>query len=327
MLVVGVGVALLLLRLVDEREAFQQLASAHTGFVVLAVLAESLRYLAVALYTQKLVHFLGSHIPLWPMVELMFAGGSANRIVSAGGAAGIYVRYRLFDRYGLSLGSLAVVLILQNLMTGAILFLTLCLGLLYLLGRHLLGPAQLLVAGAMLALMVAIFATAIFLYRRPARLARVLDRLARFVDVPVSRVARRSIYNSASLLQSIDRFYEAVEVARRNPLETAQALVYGVLTLFSDIASLYFVFYALGFPIRLDVLIVGYVITNYIISILLMPEGIGITELSLSAVYAGLGVPPSTVVVATLLFRLIAFWLPIGTGLLAMWDLHRKSLL
>ena len=311
----------------DEREAFQQLASAHTGFVVLAVLAESLRYLAVALYTQKLVHFLGSHIPLWPMVELMFAGGSANRIVSAGGAAGIYVRYRFFDRYGLSLGSLAVVLILQNLMTGAILFLTLCLGLLYLLNRHLLGLTQLLVAGAMLALMVAIFATAIFLYRRPARLARVLDRLARFVDVPVSRVARRSIYNSASLLQSIDRFYEAIEVARRSPLETAKALVYGVLTLFSDIACLYFVFYALGFPIRLDVLIVGYVITNYIISILLMPEGIGVTELSLSAVYAGLGVPPSTVVVATLLFRLIAFWLPIGTGLLAMWDLHRKSLL
>lgn len=327
MLVVGVGVALLLLRLVDEREAFEQLASAHTGFVVLAVLAESLRYLAVALYTQKLVHFLGSHIPLWPMVELMFAGGSANRIVSAGGAAGIYVRYRFFDRYGLSLGSLAVVLILQNLMTGAILFLTLCLGLLYLLNRHLLALTQLLVAGAMLALMVAIFATAIFLYRRPAQLARVLDRLARFVDVPVSKVARRSIYDPPSLLQSIDRFYEAVEVARRNPLETAKALVYGVLTLFSDIASLYFVFYALGFPIRLDVLIVGYVITNYIISILLMPEGIGITELSLSAVYAGLGVPPSTVVVATLLFRLIAFWLPIGTGLLAMWDLHRKSLL
>ena len=326
MLVVGVGVALLLLRLVDERQAFRQLASAHTGFIALAVIAESLRYLAVALYTQKLVHFLRIHIPLWPMVELMFAGGSANRIVSTGGAAGIYVRYRFFDNYGLSLGSLAVVLILQNLMTGAILFVTFCLGLLYLLNRRLLGPAQLLVAGAMFFAMLSIFGVAVALYRRPALLRRAMDRLARIVDLPVSKVARKSSYNPAALLQSIDRFYEAVAVARRNPLETAKAMAYGILTLFSDIACLYFVFFALGFPIRPDVLIVGYVITNYIVSILLMPEGIGITELSLTAVYASLGVPSSTVVAATLLFRLIAFWLPIGTGLLAMWDLHRKSL-
>jgi uncharacterized protein (TIRG00374 family) len=99
------------------------------------------------------------------------------------------------------------------------------------------------------------------------------------------------------------------------------------MTLFSDIVCLFFVFHALGFPIKLDVLVVGYVITNYIISLLLMPEGIGVTEVSLTAVYASMGVPGSIVVVATLLFRFIAFWLPIGVGLLAMWDLRRKSLL
>ncbi len=327
LLVIGLGVALLLTRLVGEREALNLLASTQTGFVMLAIVAQSFRYLAVALYTQKLLHFLGHHITLWPLVELMFAGGSANRIVSAGGAAGIYFRYRFFDKYGLSLGSLAVVLLLQNLMTGVILFVTLCLGLVYLLHRDLLGATQLLAAGAMLGLMSGIFLAAILLYRQPARLRQILDRLARMVDLPISKIAGRSSYNPAGLLRSIDRFYQAVEVARRKPVETGQALMYGVLTLFSDIACLYFVFYALGFPIALDVLLVGYVLTNYIISILLMPEGIGVTELSLTAVYASLGVPPSTVVVATLLFRFIAFWLPIGTGLLAMWDLRRKSLL
>ena len=327
MLVIGIGVALLLMRLVGEREAVALLASAQAHFVFLAIVAQSLRYLAVALYTQKLLHFLGHHIPLWPFVELMFAGGSANRIVSAGGAAGIYVRYRFFDKYGLSLGSLAVVLILQNLMTGIILLVTFCLGLLYLLNRHLLGSMQLLVAGAMLGVMLSIFVTAVMLYRRPAQLRRVLDRLARIADLPISKIARKSTYDPAGLLQSVEHFYGAVEVARRNPWETGKALVYGVLTLFSDIASLYFVFYALGFAIKLDVLIVGYVLTNYISSILLMPEGIGVTELSLTAVYASLGVPSGTVVVATLLFRFIAFWLPIGTGLLATWDLRRRSLL
>jgi uncharacterized protein (TIRG00374 family) len=326
-LVVGVGVALLLLRLVGEREALGLLASAQSRYVVLAVVAEGLRYLAVALYTQKLLHFLGRHIGLWPFVELMFAGGSANRIVSAGGAAGIYVRYRFFDKHGLPLGSLAVVLILQNLMTGAILFTSLCVGLIYLLNRQLIGVTQVALAVAMLTLMVGLFLVSVVLYRRPLLLRRTLDRIARIFDAPFTRIARRSIYSPLGLSQSVDNFYAAVTMARRKPLETGKALVYGLLTLFSDIASLYFVFYALRFPIRLDVLIVGYVITNYIISILLMPEGIGVTEASLTAVYVSLGIPSGTVVVATLLFRFIAFWLPIGVGLLAMWNLRRESLL
>jgi uncharacterized protein (TIRG00374 family) len=326
-LAVGIGVALLLVRLVGEREAVTLLGSAQTGFVALAIVAESLRYVAVALYTQKLLHFLGHHIPLWPFVELMFAGGSANRIVSAGGAAGIYVRYRFFDRHGLSLGSLAVVLILQNLMTGAILFTTLCLGLLYLLTRQFLGLEQVVVAGAMIALMLALFLASVALYRRPAQLRRVLDRVARLADAPISKVTARSIYNPEGLGESIDNFYKAVRVARSKPLETGKALLYALLTLFSDIASLYFVFYALGFPVRLDVLVVGYVITNYVISLLLMPEGIGVTEVSLATIYTSLGIPSATVVVATLLFRFIAFWLPIAAGLIAMWHLRRKALL
>lgn len=327
MLVFGAGVALLLLRLVGERDALDLLASAQTRFIVLAIIAEALRYLAVALYTQKLLHFLGHHIGLWRWVELMFAGGSANRIVSAGGAAGIYIRYRFFDKHGLPLGKLVVVLVLQNLMTGVILFTSLCLGLLYLLNHRLIGTSQVVLAAAMLALMVGLFLVAIVLYRRPALLRRVLDRIARIFDAPFSKIARRSIYNPQGLSESVDNFYEAVDIARRKPLETGKALVYAVMTLFSDIASLYFVFHALGFPIRLDVLIVGYVITNYIISIMLMPEGIGVTEASLTAVYVSLGIPSGTVVVATLLFRFIAFWLPIGVGLLAMWHLRRESLL
>jgi uncharacterized protein (TIRG00374 family) len=327
LLIVGVGVALLLLRLAGEREAVAMLASARADFVLLAVAAEGLRYVAVALYTQKLLHFLGHHIRLWPFVELMFAGGSVNRIVSAGGAAGIYVRYRFFDRHGLSLGNLAVVLILQNLMTGVILFTSLCLALTYLLSRQLIGATQLRVAVGMLALMLGLFFSAVVLCRRPVLLRRSLDFTARLIDVPVRKIARRSIYNPTGLTESIDNFYEAIEVARRKPLETCKALAYGVLTLFSDIASLYFVFYALGFPIKLDVLIVGYVITNYIISILLMPEGIGVTEASLTAVYSSLGIPSSIAVVATLVFRFIAFWLPIGVGLVALWDLRRQELL
>lgn len=326
-LVVGIGVALLLVRLVGEREAVRVLGSAHTGFVWLAVLAESLRYVAVALYTQKLLHFLGRHIPLWPLLELMFAGGSANRIVSAGGVAGFYVRYRFFDKHGLSISSLAVVLILQNIMTGVILFTTLCLGLLYLLSHRLLGLEQFLAAATMLCLMLGLSVTSIVLYRRPAQLRRVLDRLSQAVAGPISKVIGRSLYDPEGLAKGIDSFYEGVEVARSKPLETGKALLYGLLTLFSDIASLYFVFRALGFAIGFDILVVGYVVTNYVISLLLMPEGIGITEVSLATVYASLGVPSAMVVVATLLFRFIAFWLPIGVGLVALWHLRRKVLI
>ncbi len=327
MLVVGVAVALLLIRLTGEREALVLLASAKPEFVILAIVAEGLRYLAVALYTQKLLHFLGYHIALWPFGELMFAGGAANRIVAAGGTAGIYVRYRFFDRHGLSLGTLAIVLTLQNLMTGVILLSTFLLGLLYMLSHRMMGPGQLLIAAGMVCVMLGLLGFFIVMYRHPRRLKRFLASLAKLVDAPIRRIRRRSAYNPRALLEGVNNLYHVVVVARSKPLETAKAFAYGIMTLFSDILCLYFVYHALGFAIKLDVLVVGYVITNYIISLLLMPEGIGVTELSLTAVYSSLGVPASVVVVATLLFRFIAFWLPIGVGLVAMWDLRRKSLL
>lgn len=325
--IVAVGVALLLIRLAGEREALALLGTTKTEFVVLAILAESLRYLAVALYTQKLLHFLGHHIPLWPFLELMFAGGSANRIVSAGGAAGIYVRYRFFDRHSLSLGSLAIVLTMQNVMTGAILLSTFVVGLAYMVARELLSMTEILVGVAILCLVLTLVATFLACYRRPRQLKRLLARLARLIDAPMERLAKRSFYNAREVVRTVDNLYAAVEMARHNPVETVKALCYGVMTLFSDILALYFVFHALGFPIKLGILIVGYIVTNYVVSLLLMPEGIGVTELSLSAVYGSLGVPASTVVVTTLLFRFVAFWLPIAAGLLAMWDLRRKSLL
>lgn len=327
LLVIGGGVALLLIRLAGERDTLAVLETARTDFVLLAVLAESMRYVTVGLYTQKLTQFLGHHIPLWSFVELMFAGGSANRIVSAGGAAGIYVRYRFFNKHGLSGGNLAIVLILQNLLTGIILLSTFLLGLSYLISRQLIGRTQLLVAAALISFMVALIAACVGFYLHPRQLKRGLAGVSRLIDVPVRRLSKRRVYQPKDLVRSVRNLYQAVDVARSQPLETSKAFVYGVLTLFSDILCLYFVFHALSFPMRLDVLVVGYVITNYVISILLMPEGIGVTELSLSAVYASLGVPPDVVVVATLGFRFISFWLPIGAGLLAMWDLHRQSLL
>jgi uncharacterized protein (TIRG00374 family) len=327
LLIIGVGVGLLLIRLAGEDQALAVLQGARTDFVLLAVVAEGLRYVAVALYTQKLLHFLGRHIGLWPFLELMLAGGSANRIVSAGGIAGIYVRYRFFDKHGLSFGSLAIVLMLQNLMTAAILFTTFLLGLLYLLSHRLLGVTQLLVVGAIILGALALLPACIFMYRHPRRLKHFLGGLLKLVDAPVRKLARRSIYSAREIILNTDRFYEAVGVARNKPVETAKALIYGVMNLFADVFSLYFVFQALGFAIRFDVMVVGYVITNYVISLLLMPEGIGVTELSLGAVYASLGIPSGVVVVATLLFRFISFWLPIPLGLLASWDLYRKSLL
>jgi uncharacterized protein (TIRG00374 family) len=327
LLIIGVGVGLLLIKLAGEDEALAVLRGARTDFVVLAVTAECLRYVAVALYTQKLLHFLGHHIGLWSFLELMLGGGSANRIVSAGGVAGIYIRYRFFEKHGLSFGSLAIVLILQNLMTGVILFSTFLLGLLYLLSRRLLGVTQLLVVGAIVCLILVLLSACVLLYRNPRKLKRFLASLAKLVDVPLKRFTKKGIYSPREVVRSTERFYQAIGMARKKPLETSKALLYGVINLFADVFALYFVFHALGFPIRFDVMVVGYVITNYMISLLLMPEGIGITELSLGAVYASFGIPSGVVVVATLLFRFISFWLPIPLGLLATWDLYRKSLL
>lgn len=318
---------LLLLRLAGASEGWDIFRRAKMEFILLALAAECLRYLGVALHTQIIVGFLGQRIALLPTLAAMVAGSSVNRLLSAGGIGGMYVRYRYLEKNDLSLGSVSVLFFLQNIISALVLLGTFILGLLYLLSHRGLTLQEVLASGVIVVAVLGALGYLVRLYQEREKLEKILLSLYRKVSGFFGRLFRRRFFSEAGLKTTIRRLYQSISVARNHPSEVLGAFACGALTLFADILCLYFAFSALGFEIHPGTVVVGYTVANYAGAISMLPDGIVVTEGSLALVYSSLAVPQKIAAMAILIFRLISYWLPIPLGFLALWTLRRRSLL
>ena len=318
---------LLLLRLAGVSEAWEILRGAKTGFILLALAAESLRYLGVALLTQIIVSFLGQRIELLPTLAVIFAGTSVNRLLYAGGIGEMYVRYRYLQKNDLSLGSVSVLFFLQYIISALVLLGTFVLGVLYLLTHRGLTLQEVLASGVIVVAVLGGLGYLVRLYGERDKLEKILLSLYRKVSAFFGRFFRRSFFNEAGLITAIRHLYQSIRVARNHPREVLGAFACAALTPFADILCLYLAFSALGFEIHPGTVLVGYSVGKYAGAISMLPDGIVVTEGSLALVYSNLAVPQNIAAIAILIFRLISYWLPIPLGFLALWILRRRSLL
>jgi uncharacterized protein (TIRG00374 family) len=63
--------------------------------------------------------------------------------------------------------------------------------------------------------------------------------------------------------------------------------------------------------------LLAYVVAQAFAMIPITPGGVGFVDAGLTALLALVGVPADTALIATLLYRLFSFWLPIPLGVLA----------
>lgn len=83
-----------------------------------------------------------------------------------------------------------------------------------------------------------------------------------------------------------------------------------------EVATLWTVFAAVGAPLPLPALAAGYLAASALNAAPeVTPGWIGVYEVTVAAAYTALGVPADTAVVAVLLHRLVAFWVPVGIGI------------
>jgi uncharacterized protein (TIRG00374 family) len=72
--------------------------------------------------------------------------------------------------------------------------------------------------------------------------------------------------------------------------------------------------YAIGARPRLSIVLIAYSAAAVLAIIPITPGGLGFVEAGLTATLTAAGVPVSRALLATLAYRLVAFWLPIPTG-------------
>jgi uncharacterized membrane protein YbhN (UPF0104 family) len=100
-------------------------------------------------------------------------------------------------------------------------------------------------------------------------------------------------------------------------------LLLGVAAALADAACLWLTGVALHVHLPLSSLPIAYIAGVAIMSLPVLPGGLGAVEVTLPAVFAAGGASYAAAVLVVVTWRLLSFWLPTAAGIIALTSLHR----
>jgi uncharacterized protein (TIRG00374 family) len=296
------------------KHTWNRLGSGNQWWLAVAGLMELISMVAYIALFQGICVPRGSRITYRESYQITMASLAATRLFAAGGAGGVALTAWALRRSGMPRREVAQRMIaFLVLLYGVYMFAMVVCG--FGLYFHLLPgdhPAGLTLVPAIFGLTVIVLFLAIGLV--PEDLERRLGS-ARARSRTMSRLTRRLASGPASLSAGV-RF--AIHKIRHPDW----AMIGTVGWWAFNIAVLYAAFRAFGSPPPLAVLIQAYFV-GMLANLLPLPGGIGGVDGGMIGALVAFGVSGSLALVAVLVYRFFAFWLPTLPGTIAYFQLRR----
>lgn len=285
-----------------------------------------LSYLLMALSYEGIARAAGTPIGLWSMLRITFVSNTVNYLVATGGLSGFAFRMYFFSQHGIPMGNAVTISFVQGLLTNLTLLVFLAMGFYFLLVHASLGTAALVTAAAMLGAFVLLTVLCLVLLVRPVARRRFLvrtvlvgHRLARRL-LPSHRLPRR--IHLWRVAHNVNSGLDFMLSRWRSMLVPAGWIV---LDWLATLGVLKASFWCAGRSLPFAEVAVGFAIGMLASLVSLAPGGIGILEGSMTGVFATLGVPLETAVVAVLIFRFAYYAVPFLVSLAFFRGMLRTS--
>jgi uncharacterized protein (TIRG00374 family) len=298
------------------------LATLDQGEPVWIAVAVAFNLVAFASYVALFRGVVGErvlHLEWRESYQITMAGLAATRLFSAGGAGGIVLTYWALRKAGMgrrqsACRMVAFLVVLYAVYLAALMLFGILLRANVLPGESPIGltivPAALAGAVIVIFLLIALI---------PDDLER---RLARFTEgYRFRRFARRLATGPATLASGTRTAIAFVRGPRRGGLAVLGAVGFWA----ANIAILWASFEAFGVDVPLAVLVQGFFVGMVANLFPFAPGGVGAVDAGMIGAFVLFGLPGSDVFAAVLVYRLIAFWLPIPPGIVAFIQLRRTA--
>ena len=306
-----------------DAEALYQVANrVEPLMLLLPALCTAASYAAMAASYRGIAATAGLVVGFWEMLKITLASTSANYLFSTGGLSGLAVRSYLFrQRHGLSSGNAVSISLAQTFLTNFVLLAFLLWGLLNLLLEGKLHGSSQAIVGLLFLFSVLLSAAAVAVVASRTARERILGFLMRLPAL-FSRVLRD---HGDGLRARINLFeaeiHEGVDFLIERGPQMILPSVYIALDWFLMLATLYVAFYCIAEPVPMHIVVIGFSTGVFLSIINLVPGGLGIMEGSMAAVFASFGVPLESAIVATIIFRISYYVLPLTFTLVFLRDL------
>ena len=257
-----------------------------------------------------------AQVPWGTVATAQLAGSAASKVVPGGAATGGVVQARLLIKAGQPQAAVASALAAIGLITTAVLLLLPVLT----IPALLIGPppAEQLQLGLLVSLIIAVVIVGVGV--TVLMWPRVLTAAGRLIGHVLHRVRSSMTADSVAVLLSAQRARIAAAFEGRWWL----AVFLAAANRMFDYAALVAALAAFGVHARPSEVLLAFVVAQALAMVPITPGGLGFVESGLTALLVVIGVPVDVSVIATLLYRLVSFWLPIPIGVLAWagWRIH-----
>jgi uncharacterized protein (TIRG00374 family) len=295
------------------------------SLVELASTTPKLRQIRVRWFLAMILLEVGSFVCAWQLLRVAlgrvswFAVGTAqltsnafSRLVPGGALTGGATLWRLLGVAGIDSATAGAALTAIGLVsTSVLLALPLLVIPLGLIGWVAVPQQILALTWFGFGLFVILFAVSATLLttQRPLRVAFRL----------IGRAVDRSRGRTSDLAARLPERVEGERVRLREALESrwGAALAAAGGNWVFDYLSLYVAVRAVGADVNPGLVLLAYVAAAILAMIPITPGGLGFVEAGLTATLGAIGVLPGNAVLATLAYRLVSYWLPIPSGLVA----------
>lgn len=300
----------------DWQEARRLIGEANWFLTVLALLFTAISYFLLCSAFVAISKLFEIDVSRLRLFEIGFVSIALDNILALSGAGGLSLRIVLMRPYGVKISRVITASIYQSYFDGLVLLILLLIGLVYLVLSHTVqgGVAigTLFSAGIMMAFII-LATVSIFVTRIRSSIMRALNQISKFV-------AHKDIMPYLNTFDNSLTFGNAA--ARNKPLVIVA--IFGLIVAYwvFMLVVLWFCFYALGGPVKLDILITGFTIGISAGNISMVPGGFGVQEASMAGIYALMGISLTKALLAVILFRVCYDIIPY----IASWSLYRSIL-
>ncbi|MBC8075416.1 MAG: UPF0104 family protein [Chloroflexales bacterium] len=300
------------------------ISQANLALLGLALGAELLRFGCMGLLLWALAAALGVRTPLLRAIRVMLIAVAARHLVPLGGIPDYALRARFLQRRGAPASTVAAYFLLNGVLSWLALISIFGLGFVgYVALNHGLPPQPGLFGGAALG-SLGVLALLAWLWHGQRSAGHVLGWL-HYLKLRAPAWLRKRLVSPERAMPFVDELRSSlrtVQSARGGPIALVALAMVPPL---ADVAALAAVFAALGLPVRLAAMLLGYGLAAYLAFLTPLPGDAGVVEAALTLVFTSLGYDLGLVAAGVLLFRLLSFWLPIPIGLLLWWGFEAEG--
>ncbi|MDX6623530.1 MAG: putative heme transporter [Solirubrobacterales bacterium] len=312
-----VGIYFLFPKLVGLGDAMSKLGDADPMWIGIAI---GFNVLAIATYIALFKAVVGGRalrLTWMETYEVNMAGVAATLLFSAGGAGGIALTYWSLRKAGMRRRDVA---------RRMVAFISL---------HYAFYPIALIVFGILLRTGVVNGANDVELTIIPAAVAGVLLVLGLLIalipaDVerrlrPFARgeKARHFLENAAKVPATVGEGFRFAMGLFAHPRSGGLAVLGAAGYWAASIGVLWASFHAFGAHVPLAVVVQGFFLGMVANLFPLAPAGVGAVDAGMIGAFVLFGIPEETVFPAVLIFRLVAFWMPIPPGIVAFFQLRK----